>query len=189
MPTPTNVPPSRGMRFPLSVKILLWFFLNLAFLGAAGWLAVHGQLRLGLDSLLAGPVNDRLQAMAAVVAQQLNERPRGRWEQILLNSGNAYHVQMAVFRNDGGRLAGQLELPEQVADRLREIRPGRRPVDEPAGGPPPIAGTGGGPPPADAPERNGASPPSGERPPPRPPPLAIQGAFPKTLLHTNTPSL
>jgi two-component system sensor histidine kinase CpxA len=195
--TGSSLPARRGIRFPLSVKILLWFFLNLAFLGVAGWLAIHGQLRLGLDSLLAGPANDRLQAMAAVVAQQLNERPRPRWEQILENSGNAYHVQMAVFRNDGTRLAGKLELPDAVNDRLREIRPGKRPADDsggpppppvPAPEPPPRDGTPGGPPTA-PPGPNGGTSPAAGRPPQRPPPLAIQGVFPKTLLHTNSPSL
>jgi two-component system sensor histidine kinase CpxA len=180
MPTPTDPPALRGVRFPLSVKILLWFFLNLAFLGVMGWLAVRGQLHMGLDSLLAGPVNDRLQDMGAVVAQQLNDRPRARWEQILQNTTNAYHVQLAVFRNDGERLAGQLELPEEVNNRLREIHPGRRPEEDPAGRPPPRIGGPGEPPPRDA-TPNG--------PPPRPAPLAIRGAFPKMMVHTSGPSL
>lgn len=190
MPTPTEPSRLRGVRFPLSLKILLWFFLNLAFLGVVGWIAVRQQLRMGLDSLLGGPVNDRVQAMAAVVAQQLNERPPGRWDQILLNTGNAYHVQVALFRNDGGRVAGQLELPPEVDTRLREIRPGRQPD-----GPPPEPGPGprdGGPPPPPGAERPipGAEPPfpDGNRPPARPAPLAIGGSFPKVMLHTSNPS-
>lgn len=194
MPTPTDHPPVRGVRFPLSVKILMWFFLNLAFLGGAGWLAARGQLRMGLDSLLAGPVNDRLQTMGAVVSQQLNERPPGRWEQILQNTANAYQVQVALFRNDGELVAGHLEIPDEVRNRIREVRPGRRPEDPPpprAGeraDPPPGDGLPS-PPPTDRPGRNGEPPPNGERPPPRPPPLAIQGSFPKMMLHTSNPSL
>ncbi|MEP6672295.1 MAG: HAMP domain-containing sensor histidine kinase [Chthoniobacter sp.] len=200
MPTPTDHPPLRGVRFPLSVKILMWFFLNLAFLGGAGWLAARGQLRMGLDSLIAGPVNDRLQTMGAVVSQQLNERPPARWDQILQNTANAYHLQVALFRNDGGLVAGHLELPEEVRNRLREIRPGRRPEDPPPpngerGEPPPRRDGPPGDPSPDAPRRNGEPPPNGERspngerPPPRPPPMAIQGSFPKMMLHTSAPSL
>ncbi|MEI9894307.1 MAG: HAMP domain-containing sensor histidine kinase [Chthoniobacter sp.] len=196
MPIPTDPPPLRGVRFPLSLKILMWFFLNLAFLGGAGWLAAHGQLRMGLDSLLAGPVNDRLQTMGAVVSQQLNERPPARWEQVLQNTANAYHLQVALFRNDGGLVAGHLELPEEVRNRLREIRPGRRPEEPPprAGErddrPPPRDGPPDAPPPDASGRPGGPPPPDGEhRPPPRPAPVAIQGSFPKMMLHTRAPRL
>jgi len=200
MPKSTDHPPLRGVRFPISVKILLWFFLNLAFLGGVGWLAARGQLRMGLDSLLAGPVNDRLQTMGAVVSQQLNERPPARWEQILQNTANAYKVQVALFRNDGALVAGHLDLPEEVRNRLREVRPGRRPEDPPPPGGgdrvegPRRDGPPGGPP-ADVPGRNGGPPPdagpppNGGPPPPRPAPLALQGSFPKMMVHTSSPSL
>ena len=64
------------VRFPISAKILLWFFLNLAFLGAAAWIFARVQLRFGLDSLLAGPVSDRLQSMGEVLTQQLESMRR-----------------------------------------------------------------------------------------------------------------
>ena len=39
MPTSPEPPRTiRRVRFPISVKILLWFFLNLVFLGAAAWI-------------------------------------------------------------------------------------------------------------------------------------------------------
>ena len=202
MPTPTDPPRLRGVRFPLSLKILLWFFMNLAFLGAAAWIFARGQLRLGLDSLLAGPVNDRLQAMGVVISRQLNERPPAEWERIVQSTATAYHVQMGLYRNDGGRLAGQLSLPDEVSQRLRELRPGRRQDD----GPPetfspgsqenPVAATprndtSGGPA-ADGLERDGALRPHGDGRPRRegqPPPPAVQGGFPKMMVHTNSPSL
>ena len=90
------------MRFPISAKILLWFFLNLAFLGAAAWIFARVQLRFGLDSLLAGPVNDRLQTMGEVLARQFAERPPAEWPGILESSAASYHVQLALYRNDGG---------------------------------------------------------------------------------------
>ena len=46
-------------RFPLLARILLWLFLNLVLLGLAFGLLFHFQLRLGLDSLLAGRAGER----------------------------------------------------------------------------------------------------------------------------------
>ena len=72
MPTSLEpVAPARGVRFPISAKILLWFLLNLGFLVAAAWIFARVQLRLGLDSLLAGPVSERLQTMGELLTRQL----------------------------------------------------------------------------------------------------------------------
>jgi two-component system sensor histidine kinase CpxA len=173
------------VRFPLSLKILLWFFLNLAFIAAAAWIFARGQLRLGLDSLLAGPVNDRLQAMGAVLSRQLNERPPAEWEKIVQSTGAAYHLPMALYRNDGRALTGALELPAEVRARLLDLRPGR-PADRPPGGPAhrPFDESGGRPP-LDGPRPDPPPPREGED----GPPPAIQGGFPKMMVHTNTPSL
>jgi len=56
------------VRFPLSVKILLWFFLNLVLLGAVLYGFFRIQFRLGLDSLTGtrpGPPAPRRRATAA----------------------------------------------------------------------------------------------------------------------------
>lgn len=212
MPTPTDATRLPGVRFPLSLKILLWFFVNLAFIVATAWIFARGQLRLGLDSLLAGPVNDRLQSMGLALSRRLNEQPQSSWEKILQDTGADYHLQMGLFRNDGGALTTGMTLPAEVSQRLRELQPEQRPRP----GPPPERRPGGpgghprlddgpdGAPPAgdfnpdgrphrDGP-RIGPPPPRPEPPPPREgdgenPPPALQGGFPKMLVHTHSPSM
>jgi two-component system sensor histidine kinase CpxA len=180
--------------FPLSAKILLWFFLNLAFLGAAAWIFARAQLRFGLDSLLAGPVNDRLQTMASVLSAQLSDRPPVEWPEIMDGTAAAYHVRLGLFRNDGQRLTGELNPPGEVLARLLDPRPKN---GTPDGNRPPNTLRDGAPREGDPrPQRDGKGPPLNDRrpdPPPRAredgPPPAMQGGFPKMMLHTKSPQL
>jgi len=189
------------VRFPISAKILLWFFLNLAFLGAAAWIFARVQLRFGLDSLLAGPVNDRLQTMGEVLSRQFNERPPAQWPGLLENTAASYRVQLALYRNDGRLIAGSIpEPPPEVLRRITEARPREGPRDRP-----PEArrdADGRNPFPPSPPPRDGHSPPDDHRPGPPPPdfqpdrprdregpPPAIAGGFPKSILHTTQPRL
>src|SRR5947209_6818997 len=118
------------IRFPLSAKILLWFFLNLIFLGLVFYVFVRIQFRLGLDSLLMGRAGDRIEAVAQVIDFELNRTPRTEWDDLLQRSSSAYHVQFALFRGDGAQLAGEaLLLPAEVSARLTQTQgPPRRPV-------------------------------------------------------------
>jgi two-component system sensor histidine kinase CpxA len=185
------------VRFPISAKILLWFFLNLAFLGAAAWIFARVQLRFGLDSLLAGPVNDRLQTMGEVLSRQLSERPPFRWPGILENTAASYRVQLALYRNDGQLITGTVpELPPEVLQRITEARPREGQQNRPEERRDPN-------PPNPPPREGNPPPPEGHRPdqPPqdlqpnrprdhdRPPPLAMAGGFPKSILHTTKPNL
>ena len=198
---------ARGVRFPISAKILLWFVFNLAFLGAAAWIFARVQLRFGLDSLLAGPVSDRLQIMGEVLTRQLEARPPAEWPAILDSTGQSYHVQLALYRNDGKAVAGVIpEPPPEVLQRIKDARPrdGQHPeplrdgppLDRPL--PPRLDGDIRGTLPPDRPPREGedrpprpdeGGPPSphGDRPEPGPPPIA--GGYPKSILHTTQPSL
>jgi two-component system sensor histidine kinase CpxA len=194
MPTPTSNPKLRGVRFPLSLKILLWFFANVAFLAGAAWFFARGQLGMGLDSLLAGPVNERLQSMAVVISRQLSDHPQSDWGQIVQSTAAAYHVRMALYRNDGQNVAEEMNLPGEVRQRLLDLGAGRPKRDEPGPGeagrqPPPRP---------DGPAVFGDARPTApgdpigqppEPPPPRRegPPPALQGGFPKMLVHTNSP--
>jgi len=204
MPSPTNnnAAPVRGVRFPLSLKILLWFFLNLAFVVVAAWIFARVELRFGLDSLLGGPVNDRLQTMATVLSRQLNERGPSGWEVAMQSTAIAYHVQMALYRNDGQRVTGTLELPPEVRERLLDIKPPRpkpgqpiddgRPHDAPDDprqldvnpGRPPGGPLREGPPPGNDERPQSPGPRSAEAPPP-----AAQGGFPKMMVFTVSPRL
>lgn len=108
-------------RFPLSAKILLWFFLNLLVLVAVFYLVLRVQFRFGLDLLISGRGGDRIQGLANVIAAELADQPRGEWDATLRRFGEGYGVHLLLLRPDGGVVAGEaLELPRVVRERLRE---------------------------------------------------------------------
>jgi two-component system sensor histidine kinase CpxA len=113
------------MRFPLLAKILGWFFLNLLVLAGVFYVVFQVQLRLGLDSLLAGRAGERLRAVSELIVGELKTRPLPQWNSVLTNYASAYKVQCYLFRNDGLQAAGAaVELPPAVAERVIERRPG-----------------------------------------------------------------
>ncbi len=131
------------LRFPLYAKILLWFFLNLLVLALAFYAVVKVQLRLGLDSLLAGRAGDRVQAVGEIIAAELADQPRDQWNGILKRFSSAYRIQFMLVRNDGTPLAGaDTALPSELLERLNGRRgqrgqppPPGSPGERPAGGP------------------------------------------------------
>ena len=127
-----------NLRFPLLPKILTWFFLNLVVLGAAFYVVLKVQFRFGLDSLLAGRVGERVQAVSDVITDELKAKPIADWDELLKNFGKAYKVQFAVFRRDGTQVAGEkVALPAAVAARITQ----RHGMGEGRGqGPPPGRG-------------------------------------------------
>jgi two-component system sensor histidine kinase CpxA len=140
-------------RFPLSLKILLWFFLNVAFLCAVFFVVARVQFRFGLDALVAGPAGERVQAAARLLVAQISARPRAEWDGILKSLGTEHGVKFHLFHPLPGeweQLAGEpVELPSAVRAKIAG-RPGVnvppfRPPDAPPGGPDDAPG--GGPPP------------------------------------------
>ena len=71
------------LRFPLYLKILAWFFLNLAFLGAIFYGFFGMQFRFGLDSFLLGQASERIQAVARTIAFDLESTPQKSWNSVL----------------------------------------------------------------------------------------------------------
>ncbi len=121
------------IRFPLYAKILLWFFLNLAALGAAFYVFFHTQVKFGLNSLMMGRAGDRIQAVSEIIIGELNKSPgRAAADEILKRFGESYRVRFYLFQSNGHQIAGEpVELPRPVANVLAEQR-----------GPPPGAGRG-----------------------------------------------
>ena len=146
MTTPADKPGVAAkprMALPLSAKILAWLFVNLLLLAIVAAFVVHGQFRFGLDSLLTGRAGERLQALSEVVVAELNASPRSRWPAVVKRFADAYQIQMAVVRNDGSRVAGEIsEVPPEVRGKLvqplpRDLgRPGAPPPERRPDGPP-----------------------------------------------------
>ena len=125
------------MPFPLSAKILACFFVNLLLIVIAAVFVVRGQFRFGLDSLLTGSAGERLQSLSEVVVAELNARPRSEWPEVLTRFAGAYQMKMAVVRNDGSRLAGEIpDVPAEVRAKLVQVQgraPGRPGGPQPDG--------------------------------------------------------
>jgi two-component system sensor histidine kinase CpxA len=128
-------PEPRKIRFPLYAKILLWFLLNLVFLGIASYVILRVQFNLGLNSLLSGQMGDRIQAVSDVMSYNLNLAPKTNWNEIVRNYSSAYQVQFVLFRYDGVQVAGDpVTLPPEVQSKLKErfwpFTPTSRPSSE-----------------------------------------------------------
>ena len=108
-----------NVRFPLTAKILFWFFLNLLLLGVVFYTFFRIQFRLGLDSLLAGQAGERIEAVSEVINAELRGTPRETWTEVLQRFSSAYGVQFFIIRPDGGHVAGDpVVLPPEVRNRL-----------------------------------------------------------------------
>ena len=173
-------------RFPLYLKILLWFFLNLTVLAAVVFLAFRVQFRLGLDWILAGGTADRIEAVSHLIAMELNERPRREWTSVVERFSSAYHMAFLAFDQEGQQLAGApTELPVQVKARLVQTHRLRQHPQHPRR-----------PPRAPLPETRRPEQPSEamdgrDTPPPPPPPYhlpAAGGRLPKSIIRSTSPT-
>ena len=108
--------------FSLRWKILAWFFVNLAVLGALLFLFLRVQFRVGIGSLLAGPTSDRLEAVARPLVNELRELPESDWAAALTGTASIWRergLRVSLFRDDGTYVAGDdHELPGEVRQTL-----------------------------------------------------------------------
>lgn len=112
------------VKFPLFVKILGWFFLNMVFLGAVFLAVARWQFHFGLDSLIAGPLGDRMQSVADVMSGELRDRPKGDWNSVLEHFSDAYHVKFYLFRDDEQMAGVTVTLPEDVRQKIPKMPQG-----------------------------------------------------------------
>lgn len=108
-------------RFPLYLKILLWFFLNVVFLCAAFFIVARVQFRFGWDSLISGRAGEPLQNVSRLLTVELASRPRAEWDDVLKEFGDEHHVKFYLYHELPGQLdqlAGEpVVLPPGVRDR------------------------------------------------------------------------
>lgn len=127
------------VRFPLYAQILLWFFLNLALLGAASYAFFRLEFHLGLDSLLAGQAGERITRLANQITYEVGTASPSDRKKVLRRFNESYGVHFYLFRPDGGEVAGdEIILPGSVRARMadRTPRPGQPgPREGPPGNP------------------------------------------------------
>ncbi len=101
---------------------MLWFVLNVIFLVGVAAFITQAQLRIGPESLLAGSAGERLQTLGEKIAGQLTEAPSEEWPEVHRRLSAEHRVPIAIFRNDGTRLAGEMPpLPAEAHEKLTEL--------------------------------------------------------------------
>jgi two-component system sensor histidine kinase CpxA len=122
-------------RLPLFTKVLFLAFLNLCLLGLVIALIVRVQFRMDARSFLLAPAQDRIMAVAHVLALELEDTPPGLWGPVLERYSQTHGVGFYLFDESGDRLAGpELRLPREVVERIpRRVRSrdGPPPQDRP----------------------------------------------------------
>ncbi len=112
------------MKASLRWKILGWFFVNVGVLAAGLFLFLRVQFHVGINSLLAGSTDDRLEAIARPLAGQLRQQPVSQWGATLAGAVSAWRnrgLQAALYDHGGNCLAGDARrLPPEVIDELLE---------------------------------------------------------------------
>ncbi len=162
--------------FPLSAKILLWFFANLLLIALAAYAFLEFEFHLGPESLLGGRAGRRVDALADLVSGEIASQTPDQWDAVLTRAGNLYGLHLLIAAPDGRRIAGEdIPLPPDLIQRLYRGHPPGPP------GPPPFQ------PPHD--DRFGPPPDNAEHPPnpnphDRPPP----GERDHRMIHTGNPS-
>jgi two-component system sensor histidine kinase CpxA len=107
------------IRLPLSAKILLWFFLNLAVLALGIILLLNAQFSFDLDWVFASSARQRVDAIRDLIVYELNTTAPDDWDRVIERFSNAYHVRISIFEHNGTHLIGRTsELPEEVRARL-----------------------------------------------------------------------
>lgn len=113
------------LRFPLYLRILGMFGLNILLLAGAFLVVFRVQFHLGLDSFLAGQANRRVQALSQVVIRELQQAPLDETDTVLERFEAAFHLDLYVFR-DGQQMAGDpVTLPPQIERATRPLGMGR----------------------------------------------------------------
>jgi two-component system sensor histidine kinase CpxA len=102
------------VKLPLSIKILCLFLLNIIFLGAVFFAVARWQFHFGMDSLITGPMGDRMQSLADVLVGELKDRPIRSWDAVLERFSEAYHVRFRLFTEREQIAGSAVNLPDEV---------------------------------------------------------------------------
>ncbi len=110
-------------RFPLFLKIVAWFLLNLAVLAGAFFFLFRSQFGTSLEAMLRGPSGEKIGRTVQLISNELADTGTGRWERELERFSEAYGVTFSLYRSDGDHVAGpDLEIPAAVRTEVAKHR-------------------------------------------------------------------
>ena len=102
-------------RFPLYLKVLALFLLNLALLAGGLGFLLRSQFGLGLDSVMGGKSGERIDRALQLISDELTETDRPSWDSQLARFSEAYGVTFTLFRSNGEQVAGSdQQLPAEI---------------------------------------------------------------------------
>src|SRR5271154_6867277 len=96
-------------RFPLSAKILGWFFLNLLVLVVVFLVLLNAQFRFDLGWVFTSAARQRVNTMRDLIVEELNATRPDDWDRVIESFGEAYHVRLALLDESGARLIGSID--------------------------------------------------------------------------------
>ncbi|MCP4695177.1 MAG: HAMP domain-containing histidine kinase [Desulfobacterales bacterium] len=104
----------------LFAKILLWFFLNLALVGAALAIFFTFQSQVDLHSLLGWQTTDRLRIAGRLIAHDLEQTPMNDWAEVLARHAEIHQVAFVLAHQDAGLFKSrEMEIPPVVGKKVR----------------------------------------------------------------------
>lgn len=110
-------------RWPIYLKMLLLFSVNLLLLVGLVYGFMREQFRLQLDWMLAGPSGERIERLAETLSDELGRNPQEEWAAVLRRYGKAHGITFALFGSDGRSLVGESDkIPREVLIKLIDKR-------------------------------------------------------------------
>ena len=124
----------RRASFPLSLKILALFLLNIALLVTALFFIFRSQFAPGLDSVMAGNSGEKIKSALQLITDELDDSKESEWEEELARFSEAYGVTFTLYRATGDKVAGvDQNLPMSIFSAIQSLQAAERR----AGRPPP----------------------------------------------------
>lgn len=107
----------------LFTKMLVWFFVSLAVVGAVALAFTVIERRADPESPLRGRTGARTRATVRLIGQELRATDRGQWDAVLARWSEAYDVTFLLVSRKGRLIAGdRVDVPGEVVERLAEER-------------------------------------------------------------------
>ena len=111
------------LRFPLFSKVMLWFFLNLLFLGAILFLIFNFRF----ESPTFFRSSSRIEAVTRQFESEISDKTRAEYDPILQKYSEQYGIEFLLFDYTGRQLGGAATaLPKEVLEEVTKPERGRR---------------------------------------------------------------